>query len=80
MFYVTHIYCVYFVFNVVHGNLFGQSMVCGCMGRSLVCIGYVSSFTLCWLSLLPGFKGFIGKVVYPPFLLWGALVWILLGI
>ena len=35
------------------------------------------SFTLCWLSLqggLPGFKGFIGKVVYPPFLLWGALV------
>ena len=57
-------------------------MVCGCMGRSLVCIGYVSSFTLCWLSLLPGFKGFIGKVVYPPFLpLWGALlVWILLGI
>ena len=33
-----------------------------------------------WLSLLPGFKGFIGKVVYPPFLLWGALVWILLGI
>ena len=62
----THIYCVYFVFNVVHGKLFGQSMVCGCMGKSLVCIGYVSSFTLCWLSLLPGFKGFIGKVVYPP--------------
>ena len=48
------------------------------MGKSLVCIGYVPvSFTLCWLSLqggLPGFKGFIGKVVYPPFLLWGALV------
>ena len=41
------------------------------------CIGYVSSFTLCWLSLLDGllgFKGFIGKVDYPPFLLWGALV------
>ena len=38
----------------------------------------VSSFTLCWLSLLDGllgFKVFIGKVVYPPFLLvWGALV------
>ena len=44
--------------------------------RYRVCV----SFTLCWLSLqgqaggLPGFKGFIGKVVYPPFLLWGALV------
>ena len=41
-------------------------------GLYRVCV----SFTLCWLSLqggLPGFKGFIGKVVYPaPFLLWGA--------
>ena len=39
--------------------------------------GYMSSFTLCWLSLLNGFlgfKGFIGKVDNPPFLLWGALV------
>ena len=70
--YLLCLFCV----NVVHGKLFGQSMVCGCgMGKSLVCIGYVSSFTLCWLSLLPGrFKGFIGKVLYPPFLLWGALV------
>ena len=45
--------------------------------NSLVSVWYMSSFTLCWLSLLgglPGFKGFIGKVVYPPFLLWGALV------
>ena len=36
------------------------------MGKSLVCIGYMSSFTLCWLSLLDGllgFKGFIGKVL-----------------
>ena len=42
-------------------------------GLYRVCV----SFTLCWLSLyggLPGFKGFIGKVVYSPFLLWGALV------
>ena len=35
----------------------------------------MSSFTLCWLSLLDGllgFKGFIGKVDdNPPFLLWG---------
>ena len=54
-----------FVFIVlVHGNLFGQSMVCGCMGKSLVCIGYVSSFTLCWLSLFSGFKGFIGKRLF----------------
>ena len=48
-------------------------------GLYRVCV----SFTLCWLSLyggLPGFKGFIGKVVYSPFLLWGALVLILLGI
>ena len=49
------------------------------MGKSLVCIGYVSSFTLCRLSLLDGllagsFKGFISKVDNPPFLLWGALV------
>ena len=28
----------------------------------------------CLQGGLPGFKGFIGKVVYPPFLLWGALV------
>ena len=48
----------------VYGKKFGLYRVC-------------VSFTLCWLSLkggLPGFKGFIGKVVYPPFLLWGALV------
>ena len=43
------------------------------MGKSLVSIWYVSSFTLCWLSLLDGllgFKVFIGKVDNPPFLLW----------
>ena len=66
-----------------------------CGDNSLVRVWYVGvwenfglyrvcvSFTLCWLSLyggLPGFKGFIGKVVYSPFLLWGALVLILLGI
>ena len=49
----------------VYGKKFGLYRVC-------------VSFTLCWLSLvqggLPGFKGFIGKVFYPPFLLWGALV------
>ena len=47
----------------VYGKKFGLYRVC-------------VSFTSCWLSLqggLPGFKGFIGKVVYPPFLLWGAL-------
>ena len=58
-------------------SLVGVWHVGECMGKILVCIGYVSSFTLYWFSLfdwLPGFKGFIGKVVYPPFLLWGALV------
>ena len=65
-----------------------SAVVCG--ENSLIRVWYVCvwekfglyrvcvSFTLCWLSLqggLPGFKGFIGKVVYPaPFLLWGALV------
>ena len=61
----------------MYGKKFGQSKVCECMGKSLVSIWYVSSFTLCWLSLLDGllgFKGFIGKVDNPPFLLWGALV------
>ena len=28
--------------------------VAGCMGKILVCIGYVFSFTLCWLCLLDG--------------------------
>ena len=40
----------------VYGKKFGLYRVC-------------VSFTLCWLSLqggLPGFKGFIGKVVYRP--------------
>ena len=41
-------------------------------GKKFGLYGVCVSFTLCWLSLqggLPGFKGFIGKVVYPPFLL-----------
>ena len=47
-------------------------------GKKFGLIGYVSH--LLYVSLvyrvgyLAGFKGFIGKVVYPPFLLWGALV------
>ena len=58
------------MFNVVHGKLVSQTeygmWVYGKkFGLYRVCV----SFTLCWLSLLPGFKGFIGKVVYPPFLL-----------
>ena len=44
-------------------------MVCGCMGKSLVCIGYVSHLLYVGLvyrvGYLTGFKGFIGKVVYP---------------
>ena len=50
--------------QVVYGKYFGQSKVCECMGNSLVRVWYVSSFTLCWLSLLDGllgFKGFIGN-------------------
>ena len=55
-----------------------NSLVRVCMGKSLVCIGYVSHLLYVGLVYRVGYlvsKVFIGKVVYPPFLLnWGALV------